>query len=404
MIDKKLIKACLVDRKAFEKVAAHVDKDELTPQASQWWDVVLSWYRYDPHSHQADPEIIRARAKRHFPNKYADELLEWYDDLPNIPSPANVVQEILDLKLWHARNKLAALSASPDTDQNALAEGIAVVQYLMDATSLEDELEEDYWLPDDIEHDYQVLSTENRIELAPRALNKRCKGGAVGGDHIIVFGPTEIGKSLFCINMAAHFIRRKQTVLYVGNEDKIEKIRSRIVSNLTNMTFEECEADVREAKKIARSRGLEEGRLKMVHTKPGTMSKVDEWCDEHRPKIVILDQFRNFHGSGDSMTVTMNNNAIRFRSIIAKYDCVGMSIAQANAGEHGKKKVWYDYDDIDSSRTGLPAQGDLVVGVGADAEMLQMGTRAISLCKNKLGDNHEGFIARFDHAHSRVST
>ena len=404
MIDQKLLKACMESRKAYTAVAEHVDKDELSPQASQWWDLVHQWYVRDPNALFVDPDLIRSKGKRSLPAKYRDELLEWIDDLPNVPSTENVVHEILDIKLFHARQKLAQLAANPEADYDAVREQIEVVNYFLDATSLEAGESEEFWLPDDIRHDYEVLSEENRIELAPRALNKRCKGGAVGGDHIVVFGPTEIGKSLFAINMAAHFLRKGERVMYVGNEDKIEKIRTRITSNLLGWSFEQCLANKDEAWDRVQTKGMKPGRLHMVHAKPGSVAKMDEWAERVRPKIIIVDQFRNLGGRGDSMTVKMNDNAIKFRSLIAKHDCVGLSIAQAHAGEHGKTKVWYEYDDIDSSRTGLPAQADLLVAVGADKEMLALGTRAISLCKNKLGDEHEGFIARFDHMHSRVST
>lgn len=81
---------------------------------------------------------------------------------------------------------------------------------------------------------------------------------------------------------------------------------------------------------------------------------------------------------------------------------LGVSLTQANAGDEARPKVWLRDSDVDSSRTGLPAQADLLLGIGADDDMLNTGARAVSLCKNKLSGNHEGFMVQFDYLRSKV--
>lgn len=402
MLDMKLLKAVMDDRNAYERVQAYVDSDELSPQAGMWWRLVQQWYEGDHAALGVDPDILRARGKRSLPEKYAADLLDWFDDLPNVPSAENVIREALLIKLHNAKNEMARLAATPDADPDALNSAILNVQHLMGATSLAKS--ETKILDGDYMEDFEVLDESNKIQLAPRVLNSRCKGGAVGGDHIVLFGPTEVGKSLFCINLAAHFLRTNKRALYIGNEDNIHKIRMRLRANLSNMTDAEMAKNPKQAIKRAEQKGMVPDNLIMAHMKPGYVSEIDELAADHKPKIIVIDQFRNLGGAGDGMTHKMNENAIHFRSVIAKHNCVGVSVAQANAGEYGKPQVWFTYDQIDSSRTGLPAQADLLVGIGADEEMLARGVRAISLCKNKLGDNHEGFLAKFDHAHSRVTT
>lgn len=401
MLDMKLLKAVMQSRAAYEKVEAHIDPGELSPQGKLWWKLVQDWYRADKNAIAVDPDILRSRGQRSLPEKHAQVLLDWFDDLPDVPSSENVVLESIAIKLHNAKLELARIASSPESTPAELSEAMAVVQTLQIATSFD--VSETVLLRGNDMEDFEVLDPENKITLAPRMLNTRCKGGAVGGDHIVVFGPTEVGKSLFSINLAAHFLRCGRKVLYIGNEDRIHKIRMRIRSNLSNMTFEEMDKRREVAIQRAQQKGMTEDLLLMAHLKPGYLSEIDELADEHRPQIIVVDQFRNLGGKGDGMTQKMNDNAIGFRSLIARYDAVGVSIAQAHAGDHGKKKIWYEYDDIDSSRTGLPAQADLLVGIGADDDMLTRGTRALSLCKNKLGDDHEGIMARFDHAHSRVT-
>jgi hypothetical protein len=45
---------------------------------------------------------------------------------------------------------------------------------------------------------------------------------------------------------------------------------------------------------------------------------------------------------------------------------------------------------------------DLILGIGADEGMIQRDERAISIVKNKLSGNHDGFMVHFDRARSKV--
>ena len=402
MLDMKLLKACMASRRDYDKIAPYMSGDELSPQAKMWWALMEEWYKADRFASAVDPTLVRERGKRHFNPKYLQDLLDWYDEMPEVPSATNVVREAIDIKLWNAEQELNRLLADPSTSRAKKDKALKLVQELSIAESLS--RSEVYDPGDDYLADFEVLDPKNKISLAPKALNSRCKGGAVWGDHIVLFGPTEIGKSLFAINMAAHFLRNNRKVLYIGNEDNIHKVRMRIRSNLANMTEEQMHQHRKAALQRAAKMGMTPELLMMKHLKPGFISDIHEYAEEFKPAIIVLDQFRNLGGKNDSLTQKMNDNAIAFRSLISHHQAVGVSLAQAHAGEHGKQKVWYEYDDIDSSRTGLPAQADLIVGIGADDDMLARGTRAISLCKNKLGDIHEGFMVRFDHSHSRVTT
>ena len=58
--------------------------------------------------------------------------------------------------------------------------------------------------------------------------------------------------------------------------------------------------------------------------------------------------------------------------------------------------------DIDSSNTGIPAQADILIGLGANAQDVDMGRRIISLPKNKRGGNHDNFPVQVDLATSTI--
>jgi KaiC/GvpD/RAD55 family RecA-like ATPase len=248
-----------------------------------------------------------------------------------------------------------------------------------------------------------LLDRENRIPLAPNSLNRKAGGGAVPGDHIVIFGRPEAGKTLFTVNMAAGFLKMGHTVLYVGNEESTYKTRARIVCNLANCTTEQLEQDSAKAHRIARKRGLD--LLRICHMEPGSIPEIEELLREIKPTVLILDQIRNVAHSEAKMTQRMEKVATELRAILAKHDVVGVSVTQAGdkTERHGQEPPpWLTMADVDSSRTGLPAQADLMIGIGADDEMRNHNTRAISLPKNKLGHSHEGFMVEIDILRSKV--
>src|SRR5690606_32666023 len=74
------------------------------------------------------------------------------------------------------------------------------------------------------------------LKVYPESLNNKLDGGAAGGDHIVVFARPEAGKSAWVINAMGGFARQGAPGLYIGNEDRKDRIEGRIISNLSGMT------------------------------------------------------------------------------------------------------------------------------------------------------------------------
>ena len=119
---------------------------------------------------------------------------------------------------------------------------------------------------------------------------------------------------------------------------------------------------------------------------------------KHEPQCLVVDQIRNLSAVRKSGTraQALDSVACEIRQLLSKYGLVGLSLGQANAGDHGKPKIWLATDDFDESRTGVPGQSDLMVGIGCDYKMDAHHQRAISLPANKLSGDHEGFIVTID--------
>ena len=71
-----------------------------------------------------------------------------------------------------------------------------------------------------------------------------------------------------------------------------------------------------------------------------------------------------------------------------------VSITQAGDSASGKGPL--EMGDVDSSNTGIPAQVDVMVGLGATHDDEQGFRRIVSLPKNKRSGRHEFFPVRIE--------
>jgi len=381
-------------RQAWDRAKHHLSKDDLSPQGQMWLELIRGYYqRGNPDS--VDRQLLRREGERTFPEKHADTLLGYFDRLES-GDPDNIIHDLLEVKRAAVGNQLCASIQSNDKH---LEDRLQEYTELLKATSLGHS--EIKWTEDDEEMNAR-LDRENLIPIAPMELNKKCKGGAIRGDHIVVFGRPEAFKTGFTVNMVAGFLKTGHSALYIGNEEDTYKTRKRIICNLANCTPDQYEAQPERALTLARGRGLD--KLRICHMQPGSIPEIDELLTEVKPDCLIIDQVRNLHvPKADSMTIKLERLGIEIRALLAKHNCLGVSLTQARDSD--TKSAWLTMEEMDSSRTGLPAQADLIIGVGANEELIRNGQRAISLCKNKLSedpDGRVGFMVRVDLARSRV--
>lgn len=380
MLDAKLLAASLASREAYDRVKDHVTDKDMTPPVSFWWKLVEEWYNNDPKATAVDRELLMEQAaSRLSMSKHKDALLSVIRDLPDTPSPANVVSVALDLKRFNVGMELGAAIASSDTKK--IRDLYEAYGTLLTATDLNHRTEwEDAVDWADLD---SVVGADKRIPLAPRRLNDRVAGGALPGHHIVVFGRPEAGKTTFAVNLSAGFLNTEQRVLYIGNEDNINVIKGRMRQRLANMTPEEVMGNTAEANRVAAAKSGD--RLLMRHLHNGSAEDIVPIIEEFEPSVLIVDQIRHLRSKGDSDVKRQEKAAQDVRQLAATYGLIAVSITQAYAGDHNSKgKVFLDMDDIDGSRTGVPGTADLILGIGADQDMLLRNQRMISLPKNKL--------------------
>ena len=394
-MDRPILWAAIESRDAWERVKDHVKGKELGAQVQFWWNLVSEYYGRDTSAKSVTLEVLREIGEARIKNpKHKDALMGIVEAADKVSAP-NVVTAVLELKRYNAVAEFAgaAMSGAPESGK--------MLEKLNELWQLDTIGKETVTYAAPIDALFDRVGSENRIPVLPRLLNDKIAGGVLPGHHVVVFGRTEVGKSCFSVNWAAGMLRQKQRVLYIGNEDEISGLKKRLIGRVLKRTSAEIDRDRDSARRAWTETGYE-SCLSMVHLHEGGIGTIRREMQKFEPTAVILDQIRGLSGPEDGLTQRIEHNAIRFRNLLSEHNCVGLSVAQAgdrSTGHNQEPPIWLGTGDVDSSRVGLAATADLMLGIGANNEMLKLGQRAISICKNKLSsepNSREGIIVNVD--------
>lgn len=402
MLDGQLVAAAIASREAWEKVNPFLVPEDFTPQGAFWWKLVGEWYERDRQAASVDSSALSNLGLARIPNpKHRETIMGFMGSLPTAVSPSNSALVALELKRQNVGLELAAAIASHDDKK--LHRLVPLYAELRAATELRNRRQVRYEMAVPVGELFDKVGSAQRIPLYPSVLNSRTNGGALPGHHIVIYGRPEIGKSTIVLNLACGLaVAGNQRVLYVGNEDQINLLKARAVGRVCGMTSQEVEQRKDEAIRLYTERGGEE-RLRFLQMFDGSMDDLREPIEEFEPTVLIVDQIRNVIGDGDGLTQRLEENGQSGRRLLLEYKMIGVSVAQAGASAEGK--AWLGMNDLADSKTGLQGTADLLIGVGANAEMQARSQRGLSLSKNKLSsapNAHEGILVDVDYARCSV--
>lgn len=316
-------------------------------------------------------------------------------------SEANVRAVIMLAKQQEVADRLAGLLAS-DVSNNKVDELLKELSTLREAEQFDDvasNTEEFHGidLSDLMEKEFDP---ENIIRLYPTSVSDRLDGGVHKGHHIVVFARPEVGKSAFVVNASCGFARQGKRGIYIINEDRPQDIILRHISNLSGMNKHQIRDNPKQAQELAYDRGWD--NIAVISMSPGSPDDVRRMIDKYDPDFVVADQLRNFKVRAENRTNQLEMAATEMRNIGKEAEVVMLSVTQA--GDSASNKLVLEQGDVDSSNTGIPAQADVMVGIGTDATTEAEGVRIISLPKNKVGGVHDNFPVRIVPQLSRYVT
>ena len=393
-VEKNVLSALLQSREAYNLLAPVLSENDFSVHGQIIYKCLAEYYNKDVDAESINKSIILSSVGRTHP-KHRDMFTEIIEELSTC-SVINVVDEFIELKKNKCAHELS--SALLQQDSSLIKNKLQEYQELLDTSFLSKEDEAVIYQPDLVEL-FKNTEHNDTIPVIPAQLNTMLKGRLRRGHHVIIFARPEVGKSLFSINFSFGFCKRGYIVLYLCNEEPVEDVLDRFLSRFTGIDIDEVRKDPKKTQDLAVPNGF--NNLILVKSHAGTTMEIERLIKEHKPDVVVVDQIKNLDISGATDEMSTVIKASRFMRRIGKqYNVVSVSVTQA--GDSATNKVFLHYNDIYSSKTAVSGDADLMIGIGANEEMIQQGRRMINLPKNKVSGKHSSFPTEIDTRHSKV--
>jgi hypothetical protein len=355
-MESKILSSIIKDRESFNKLSKLNVKDSFSDPAKFIYDIVCDFYDNDSSVTFVDLELVEKRIERELP-KQIDLYRNILKTLNETTSSANLLNEVIAVKKDSIARELSSLLL---THQRAGVIELMEEYKNVEASFDEDDDDESLLIGAKVSDVVEALRNKNRIKLWPKALHQ-ATGGAMRGNNVLVFGRPEVGKSLFIINMVGGLLHDGYKVLFIENEDPAKSTMSRLVCRLAEKSIIDIIENPDEVEKVVKQRGYDNLILKSLS--PGTFRDIQGLIDQH-----------------------------------------GVDVVVTQAGDSGTNKLRLEMGDIDFSNTGMPAQMDLIIGVGSNEEYDGKSWRMISLPKNKLSGEHVFFPVMVDTKTNKITS
>lgn len=392
-MENTILGAALFSRDAFEELDKYKIRNDLSDQGQVLWDLFQKYYKIDTNANSIDQSILLQQIDRHMP-KMVERFKSFLTTLEPT-SELNLLHEVITQKKEKISHELTQALANQQDDQ--VFELFKEFE-LLSSGELENDDQNEIIIAPDLAEMFATRGNEYRIPIYPEVLTTQLEGGALPGHHIVLFAPTDMGKTFFVLNMIRGFIEHKRKVLYVCNEDPVSDLVERFLVSLT------CKDKYTVRKNLSRAQGFAEklgwDNLIWAELSPGTLFEIDGLIEKHKPEILVVDQIRNIDvGEKDSVRA-YEIAAKAMRNFAKRYNLLSVSVTQAADSATGKAVL--GRGDIDGSNVGIPGTADLMLGIGATEEQEFQGTRTLSFPKNKISGNKQPIMCFFNHNTMRV--
>ena len=80
-----------------------------------------------------------------------------------------------------------------------------------------------------------------------------------------------------------------------------------------------------------------------------------------------------------------------------------LAVSVTQAGATAEDKVVLTMEDVDFSKTGIPAMADVMLGIGGNQSYIKTDKRMVTFCKNKITGEHAKIVVSVDRAISKIN-
>ena len=398
-MEQHLLSAALKDRASLYLILDYITAKQYSREFQILIEKVKEYYDKDDTAEHVVTDVFTAHLAETVQNKkHLDNFVQIVNDATATDtSTANVQDIILTAKTNEAALNLSVALVNGDKNVHELMEKYRELSHYTTLDELTQAGVSILTLEDLDRVTADRLTRKGELVVYPLSLNERLDGGACGGHHIVTFARPEMGKSAFNITIACGFARQKAYGIYFINEDRVDDIYMRIIYNLSGMNKYDFAKNPEEAKRRAIENGLE--YIRLIELSPGTPAQVEAFVDKFRPAWMVMDQLRNLNVKEANKVLQLEYATSAMRNIGKKYNVLTISTTQAGDSAEGKSVL--GMGDVDFSNTGVAAQADVLIGIGASATDEAEGRRVLTICKNKISGRHENFPVKIRNDISR---
>ena len=408
-MEVELLSSFLKSREVFERVVPHLDKKQYGEMFNRTVKVVSEYYNRDTDAKSANHELVRELLFQGLANdKHKDAFATLlgravaYD-----ASAGNVEALVLGAKRAEAGRKMIAAISNLE-DASIINPLIEEYISLRDSTSYKPLGDTQgfrvYRGLGDGEDDASRAS-QWRLKLLPVSLHKALDEEGLGpGDHVVIFGPPEIGKSALANTIACAFARQRARGAWFENEENYARTKDRSIANLSGMD----KWAIRDNRKLAVQKALDKGGDCIIGVdltgygfeRIEQVIQAENDGGEEPLKWIVVNQIHNVQTKSDNEVLRRERCAQAVRDIAKKYGIVGISVTQG--GDSCVDKAYLDMNDLFMNKTGIQGTADLMIGISGTKAMIENDERGISFPKDKISFNHKNVPVRFNGALSRV--
>ena len=221
-------------------------------------------------------------------------------------------------------------------------------------------------------------------------------GGLRVGDFGFVFARPETGKTSFLADQVTHFATQVDApILWFNNEERSEKVKSRLHCAALELTKEEIKEDT--DGHVAEYMKVTKGNIKLIDQEAEKLHKkyVERVIKEIKPSLVVIDQLDKIVGfSKEDREDLRLGAAYIWARHLAKTYCPVIGVCQADATGEGKQ--YLTMDNVANAKTAKQAEADYIIGIGCSHKLGMEHIRWINLSKNKLTGKHSKIETIFD--------
>jgi KaiC/GvpD/RAD55 family RecA-like ATPase len=387
-VERELLATFINSREAFDDIAAIQGYNHAFSDVGRViLGAVEDYYATDLSVANVDNATLLARLENSVSSPKSFQLIkDVVERLPTVSVP-NVREVFMAQRkrMVGAELSTALLTGKDDKSRELMGQWSE-----LDGGLLDEGTDVDVITHENVLEVLQRTRRENLLKLYPPTLNEYAGGGVARGDHILISGRVENGKSLCSINLACGFARDGYKVVYIGNEDSPDRMLPRFISRFSGLVKGAIEKDYEGSILRARAMGFD-NIIFVPLPSESPVASIEAILKKHKPDVFVVDQIRNMDTGDKEQRGQLAKAAKIMRRLAQQHNAVAISVTQSlNNAEHINKLVG-DMSDIADSKHDLPGQADMIILIGTNEEYRGKNWAMLSIPKNKLTGKHGYF-------------